>query len=656
MSKIEYRPEIDGLRAIAVLSVFLFHANHQFLPGGFIGVDIFFVLSGFLISSILIAELKLTGSIDFLDFYRRRVRRLIPALTAVLIASIIVGLFILLPADLVHLARSVPPAFFFLSNFHFMKTKDYFAPDSSEFPLLHTWSLSIEEQFYLIWPFILIALLKLNLRQVFLSLIIVCFSFLTFAQFQQSGLLSKEVAYFNPLSRFSELLIGCMTALAMYYAPREVDSKAKRGLAWISILVLLASFILIDQSSVFPGYLALLPCLATSGLLWAMKNEGGSYLNVLFSSSILRFFGLHSYALYLWHWPVLAFYRYLTGKEGLFWGETGVIFCISLFLSLLSRRFIEVPLGKTNLSARRVFLYFFIVPGALLLTAAGFLNFTEGLPSRIGDPSQLRSESTFLSSEYCHETSREDCFFLNSKGKERAVLFGDSHAGHYAPVWREILRDSQIDLYAKSADSCPPILEPRGSLLSEIEKNSPRFCLTGLSTIREKIADAEIVILAGYWSAYFESSEDFESQFIETVETLLMQEKIIIIAGQIPMFTKGDFKLLSRMHRSPIYQIFPGLMGFENEELDIAEVPEPERIPQILERHFRSSDRIFYLDVSKRAQAFFGNSPFVGKKLVYKDFNHLNLNGAELLGQAMKETVRQDLCRLLNCKSLHNRH
>lgn len=336
----KYRPDIDGLRAIAVLSVVIFHAFPEWLPGGFIGVDIFFVISGYLISTILFENLD-QDRFSFADFYSRRIRRIFPALLLVLTSCYLVGWFILLADEFMQLGKHLLGGASFVSNIVLWSESGYFGNVADTKPLLHLWSLGIEEQFYIVWPVLLWLTWKRRVN--FLSITI----FIALASFAiniATVYTNPVAAFYSPLSRFWELLIGAIIAYVMLYQQESVSvwRRSSNALSIIGLGLFIAGTVLLAKTSLFPGWWALLPTLGGALLIFSGPN---AWVNQkILTNKVLVWFGLISFPLYLWHWPLLSFARVMHGDVSF---QTRLILvAISIGLAWLTYRLIETPIRK----------------------------------------------------------------------------------------------------------------------------------------------------------------------------------------------------------------------------------------------------------------------------------------------------------------------
>ncbi|MDQ0606614.1 peptidoglycan/LPS O-acetylase OafA/YrhL [Variovorax sp. W1I1] len=296
MTSKQYRPDIDGLRAIAVISVFINHLSASVLPGGFIGVDIFFVISGFLITSQIRKEIC-EDNFSIKQFYKRRINRIAPVLMLVLVVSLLVGVVLLSPSDLVRLGKSSIYSMIGLSNVFFWREYgSYFAGNAAEAPLLHTWSLGVEEQFYLIWPLLTLLLFKLSRRYV-----LAIFGILTIAAIAVSQMgvnIAASAAYYLLPTRFFELMIGGVLALLIVHVQPTTKLQSQISLV-AGFVLIIGSLALIGKSSPFPGIMAIWPCAGAALLIWAGSGRFTSSRFLL--SRPMVFIGLISYSLYLWH-------------------------------------------------------------------------------------------------------------------------------------------------------------------------------------------------------------------------------------------------------------------------------------------------------------------------------------------------------------------
>lgn len=447
----KYRADIDGLRAIAVLTVVGFHAGVPFLGGGFAGVDVFFVISGFLIAGV-IAEHQARGDYSLAGFWERRIRRIFPALMVMLAITSAAALFLLLPQDLVEYGQSMGAALLSVANLFFWQHTDYFATNDYARPLLHTWSLGVEEQFYLVFPLFMLLAAKLfprGLRPVL--------AVLGIASLISGIMLAKShpvVAFYMPFTRAWELLIGVLLAL---YRPSLPDIRLRNAAGVTGVAMILAACLLFDKETPWPGFAALLPSL---GAALVILSEGG-IAGRLLATRPMVWFGLISYSLYLWHWPLLTFQRLIWPSPWL----AALAVLLSIGAAALSLRWVERPFrGSAFLKQWQVF-----AAGAAAIVVLGGLaaamSMTQGLPQRFDARSQkiahfqtvrsrgtYRSETCFMSAARRVERYRRDLCATPDKTRANWLLIGDSHA---AAMWAGLAAASpDIHLMQATAAGC----------------------------------------------------------------------------------------------------------------------------------------------------------------------------------------------------------
>lgn len=308
-----YRADIDGLRGISIISVVLFHARMPGFSGGFVGVDVFFVISGYLITGIIYGKLN-EGTFTFEEFYVRRVRRIFPALSIVYICTFVAGLILSLPNDFRAFGKSLISSASFVSNYHFYGQAGYFDASSLSKPLLHTWSLSVEEQFYIFWPLAMVALWRFGRSNIWMP---VLFAGMMISLVYGEWLLvsgDKYAAFYLPIARIWELLAGGVLALTI--SKLRITALAREGMAALGLVLIGGAVIGLSESDNFPGLLAAIPCLGAV-LLIAAGHQQAPAVSALYANRLLVFVGLISYSLYLWHWPVFSYWNQLSPNHSL---------------------------------------------------------------------------------------------------------------------------------------------------------------------------------------------------------------------------------------------------------------------------------------------------------------------------------------------------
>lgn len=450
MSATSYRKDIDGLRALAILPVVFYHLGMSLFPGGFIGVDIFFVISGYLITSIITKEIE-EKQFSFINFYEKRARRLMPALFAVLLFVIFASPFFLAPDNYKFLPIEIAGVLLFCSNVVSWMKSGYFSPDASERPLLHTWSLGIEEQFYLFLPVFL--LISIYLFKKKYGLFILC---LTVCSFLGSAFYtSKDPAssfYLLP-TRFWELAIGSLCAIYINFAPK--NNIIREILAGIGLILIIASSMLFNKDLIFPGYIAVIPVVGAALLLIsAQETLVGKFL----SNKLFVFFGLISYSLYLWHWPLIVFSKdtYLVD----FQLNSLAIFLLSVLLAWLSYKFIETPFrSKSKFNRNKIF--FLTIFGGVLISILAVITHYLALhwENRLGSVATklLASQNDYSPKRnQCHfdggvpDTSKY-CILGSSKNNPSTFVWGDSHGTEIA-----FALSKYQSVYGVTYSSCSP--------------------------------------------------------------------------------------------------------------------------------------------------------------------------------------------------------
>jgi peptidoglycan/LPS O-acetylase OafA/YrhL len=464
--KMPYRPDIDALRAVAVLAVVTFHLDKRICPGGFVGVDVFFVISGYLITAQIYKEI-VDKSFSLTDFYRRRINRLMPALLAMLVCTLAVGVIILSPFDLLRLAKSALLSATGFSNiFLWTQYGNYFNSGSAEAPLLHTWSLAVEEQFYLVWPLGLLVLCRLRR-----SWIIPILSIALLAAIATSELgvrYAESAAYFLLPSRFFEPLTGALLAVVV----SNSDSKSLgTGVSTVSgilgLLMIAWSIVAMTEGAPFPGLDALPATIGTALVIVGGLNPTSLSFRLL-SVKPLVFVGLISYSVYLWHWPIIAYMTYYGARIGA--GEGVFIMACTLLIGWASWRFIERPFRTSGISLPpySFFVRRYAVPVLLLSAALGLCTVFRGFPQRWDQqvlafdgiiatkPNEVRSGCHVSTQQY--QTPPNDTCVLGDKSKKAdGLLIGDSYANHFTGMIDIIAAHDGITLQDYTMDGCEPI-------------------------------------------------------------------------------------------------------------------------------------------------------------------------------------------------------
>ena len=357
--KIAYRPEIDGLRAIAVAVVILYHAQitilgHEPFKGGFIGVDIFFVISGYLITSIILKELLITGHFSFFNFYIRRVRRILPALLFVISVSILISYVVLLPQNLIEFTKSIMFSLGFSSNFYFyFSGQEYNGPNNLLLPFLHTWSLSVEEQYYILFPIVLLITFKYFKKNLIHIIILGFIISLSLADWTSRNY--PSISFYFIHTRMWELLAGSILAyFEITKRHRSQNNTLNLILPFIGLILIVHSVIFFDDKMIHPSLYTLSPIIGVCLIIW-FSNENELITKILSTKLFLKI-GLISYSLYLWHYPIFAFYRSYASGLPIFnlFHDKILIFILVIFFSLFSYFFIEKPYRRKEIEFKKL--------------------------------------------------------------------------------------------------------------------------------------------------------------------------------------------------------------------------------------------------------------------------------------------------------------
>jgi peptidoglycan/LPS O-acetylase OafA/YrhL len=452
-----YRPDIDGLRAVAVLSVVIFHAfpDEAWLPGGFIGVDVFFVISGYLISKILFSEIE-QHRFSLASFYGRRIRRIFPALAVCLAAVLAYGFVVLLPSELAQLGKQVFFGASFLSNFALWSESGYFDSTATSKPLLHLWSLGIEEQFYILWPPLLWIAFKLKAA---IGRLIVGLLVASFAVNIALSLTDMSSDFYLPVSRFWELLAGATLAWRRDIA---LNAGLKHVISLAGIAAILVSARLFTSDMRFPGWLALLPVAGSVAIILAGQN---AFVNrTILSNRVAVSVGLISYPLYLWHWPLIAFSYVIRGKPPTSFMAFGIVIA-SLLLAWATYRFIESPV---RFSSNRVRHTQIVAACVAVLGACGLAVWvTGGVPQRFSASLDLEKMNAATLDKTYAPTNGMNVLEYNSRGysmvaqigqgARKVALAGNSAMFHFGPRLQQLADEGRLGVraYFVTGPACP---------------------------------------------------------------------------------------------------------------------------------------------------------------------------------------------------------
>jgi len=614
---ITYRRDIDGLRAVAVIAVILFHAFPSFLKGGFIGVDIFFVISGFLISSILLRELN-SESFSIARFYTRRVVRIFPALTTVLIACLAFGWLALFAVEYKSLGKHALAVAGFVSNLVFWSETSYFDVASEAKPLLHLWSLGIEEQFYMMWPLVLFLFYRFRTHIPLAITVTIAISF-GLNLFQAAN--NPTADFYSPQTRAWELLTGALVAC--------VPSHWKPSVHIVNILsclgaaLIVAGLVMINSTSVFPGTLALVP--VTGAVLLIAAGPKSLINRIVLSNRLMVGTGLISFPLYLWHWPLLSFPRIIESETPSINTRIAAIL-ITIVLSWLTYKFIETPIRTGSISRAKSVKF---LSCAMLATAtmAMFIFAKDGLTDREGanpiarypndlgrDPylSYISSNFSRCSDIKLRELSSLDasygyrCFQSKPDMPIKILLVGDSHAEHWLPGIAEQFSDVNVGSFIQpqlpSLDS-PAFKQP----LDLISKDN----------------NIETIIISAMWiDKIAPGLIEPEKQISRTLKTLSNANKNIYVMDDIPVFSFTPEKCKYGRRFSSSSKCEMSLSDYQKQKTYYS---------TILLSALKQNPDVKFIGVHELLCDTKSCAMTADEKLLYRDTNHLNIAGSKYL-------------------------
>jgi peptidoglycan/LPS O-acetylase OafA/YrhL len=657
LSRTDYRPDVDALRAIAVLSVVMYHFGIGPFNGGFVGVDVFFVISGYLITGIIHKEVG-AGEFTFANFYERRARRIFPALFVMLLVVMLAAPFVLLPSDFSRLGESVIATLIFGSNILFWQQSGYFDPSSQLNPLLHTWSLSVEEQFYIGFPILMLLIERYARRQIVpILMLVTAISFALCLYFQP--LRPTATFYLSPF-RAWELMLGALLAVgavpAMSYRP------ARELVAGVALMTLLASLILLEEGPSFPGWIATLPVLATAALLHTGAS-GDSLVRRALTLRPLVLVGLISYSLYLWHWPLVVYLKYANGMEELPVGSGYLLLAVSVLVAWASYRWVEAPFRRRRsgiLPATRNGLFAMAlacIAGLGLLAASSWIN--QGWRDRFPNAVAAMDRQRYPKIPYKHcdppapSIANAACIGGAPNGTSSILLWGDSHGLAWSPALDIIGKRAAMKVFMSPNSACPPLFD--------VSNPHDPTCIEENDRVRDyvRVNRPDVVVMIASWPAYSipqgfytledrqgrkDNSEVFAPALIRTIAELRPYVRQIILVGPTPG-APGDSPFLTAISLWKSRPMPPRNSLREVRERDYWFWQAVQRLDGGGKLHlvdpvpwFCNQAKCGYTSTDNQGQVM----------LLYRDSSHLSLAGAEFVAEHFSlrfSSIRQQKTR-----------
>lgn len=623
-----YRPDVDGLRAIAVLAVLFYHVG-GWLPGGYIGVDVFFVISGYLITTLILREQE-AHTFTLANFYGRRIRRIVPASMCLVIATLAIGPLVLFPESLEDLAESAVAQQLCVSNFYFWSQGGYFDGPVEFKPLLHTWSLAVEEQFYLLFPLLLVITRRWRLGARSLLLVGLTLASLLASDLQSQGQLSA--AYYLLPSRAWEMLTGALLGLAPAI---RVNARQRAVVAAGGLLSILVASCLYDSGTVFPGLAAIAPCAGAAALIYAGPDTA---VNRVLASKPLVGIGLASYSLYLWHWPLLVFARCLVGKN------LSVSACIATMAvtvpaAFLSWRFVELPFRrKGSLTVRKQGVFAMTAMASVLALVVVSANVAT---AKIGQQKRAQFHRMLRAGE---PTERVVIIGdSDTKKPVRFLLWGDSHACAIAELCETLARERGIRGGCAARFGFVPLIgvtNERGGETDQLDWNKSAVDFA----LKERVTD---VIICGRWenrvAGAIRDSVDEPMDVVENAERVFTDG----LKRTVATFSRAGIKVWF-MRQVPIQldeppgrmaniHLIPGATGVSREEYS----EQQSRVEPMLRA---AGTGMVLLGPGKNWFDDRGRSRVTdGRDSFYFDDDHLSKCGADALIRPLLEPVFDEM-------------
>jgi peptidoglycan/LPS O-acetylase OafA/YrhL len=590
-----YRREIDGLRALAVVPVILFHAGFQTFSGGFVGVDVFFVISGYLITTIILTE-KQAGLFSLIGFYERRARRILPALFVVMFACFPFAWMWFLPAEMNSFSQSLVAVSVFSSNIFFYLKTNYFETAAEQSPLIHTWSLAVEEQYYLLFPIFLLLTCRLGKQWTVAMLTALAMTSLAVAQW--GSFTHPAFTFFLLPTRGWEMLVGAIVAFFLFTRESDTSKRARINQLFSAtgFLLITCSIFAFDKQTPFPGFYALMPTIGAALIILFATRQ--TFVGTVLGSKLFVGVGLVSYSAYLWHQPLFAFARHrsIVEPSKLLLSMLAVL---ALLLAYFSWKYVETPFrNRQYIKGKQVLLYgsvcsvFFVTFGLVGYINKGYPDSLDRVPDSvrtIKDIELPRAENGWcFYSPAKGENPIGDkglkCFLGNKTSIVRGLLFGDSFAGQYEPFWDIVGRESSISINSVTTPWCYPSLtnESIGLMSNRVYEQ----CLFNRRYLENNISNYDFVIFGGEWGSIY--SENKMRSVYDAISFAAKRTKLVILMASPAQF---DSKVGSLHEKLVFYN-----MNFAKLELNRHRDGPATEANKKLEELAKTHTNILYID------------------------------------------------------------
>jgi peptidoglycan/LPS O-acetylase OafA/YrhL len=649
-----FRPDIEGLRGVAILLVVAYHAHVPGIGGGYVGVDVFFVLSGYLITRLLVDEIESRGSLDFVRFYARRARRLVPAAALVLVATTLAGSLIYSPIEHRRLANGAVATALYLSNFWFARLSlEYLAPEADTNPLVHTWSLAVEEQFYLVWPvLVLLALLGVRRAAASRARLVLIMTVVALASFGASVWLTRLAqpwAFFGSPTRAWEFAVGGLGCLVPAVVLRARPRLAA-GLGWIGLLSMLLAGVVYTRATSFPGVAAALPVLGTAMVLVTSAHAARGGPAALLGTPPLQTIGRLSYSWYLWHWPLLVMADPLVGQLGGI-AQVGLM-VVALGMAAVTYRTLEHPVRTNPYLVRRPWTSLAVTAGIVLLAVSVSFSLRQTSARWAAAPGQrelarAHAEIPPVYSNGCHldqfDVESGPCTFGVPASNVAIVLFGDSHAAQWFPALEAIALEKRWRLVSMTKSACPAAwVEPFNESLGRKYAECTRWRATAARRIHD--LHPAVVLLASA-SGYIRGSEpvtdqrfiavgEWQTGLAHTLDALDEPGRQVVLVGEVPNPGFDSPYCLARAAWNPWGSAASCTFPRSGKHL----------LARRIDREVAAGrPNVSVLDLSDAICHVDRCDPIQDHKVIYRDSHHLTVQFSESLAPA----IAQHLERLL---------